>query len=119
MDDWLNSFGEALAAELSFDTPPPGEWEDPDEAGADVSSWASPAAAHADAGGAAFHPAVDAEVRESLLETARVVAHATERRNAPLATFLIGRYVAARVAHGGDALAAAEEARGIAERLAG
>ncbi len=57
-------------------------------------------------------------MRESLLEVARVVAHATERRNAPLATFLIGRFVAARVAHGAAPLAAAEEARAIAERLA-
>lgn len=119
MDDWLNDFGAALAAELSLDAPPPGEWEDPHDAGADVSSWAAPAVAGRTSPRATFDPTVDAEVRESLLETARVVAHATERRNAPLATFLIGRFVAARVANGADALAAAEEARGIAERLAG
>ncbi len=32
---------------------------------------------------------------ERLLELARVVAHGTERRNAPLATFLVGRATAA------------------------
>lgn len=31
---------------------------------------------------------------ERLLELARVVAHGTERKNAPLATFLVGRAIA-------------------------
>lgn len=31
-----------------------------------------------------------------LLEIAKVVAHGTERKNAPLATYLVGRYVASR-----------------------
>src|SRR3712207_1847518 len=116
MDDWLDRFGEELAAELSAGAVPGGEWDEPAEAGAAVSAWPTPAAAGSGGVAPPFAPGVDADVRESVLELARVVAHATERRNAPLATFLAGRFVAARVAAGGDALAAAEEARAIAER---
>lgn len=50
-----------------------------------------------------------------LLALARDVAHATERRNAPLAAYLVGRYVALREAGGADpaeALAEAREAAG-------
>lgn len=47
---------------------------------------------------------------EQLLELARVVAHGTERMNAPLATFLVGRASGA-----GVALA---EARSVVERRA-
>ena len=60
---------------------------------------------------------VDEQTQESLLELARVVAHGAERRFAPLSTFLAGQYVAARVKDGATPLAAAEEARAIAERL--
>jgi Domain of unknown function (DUF6457) len=35
-------------------------------------------------------PALDADVAEEILELARVVAHTTERRFAPLATFTAG-----------------------------
>ncbi len=36
-------------------------------------------------------PRLDPDEVEALLDLARVVAHGTERRNAPLATFLAGR----------------------------
>jgi len=55
---------------------------------------------------------------DALLDLARTVAHATERRYAPLSTYLAGRYVAERVAAGvpeDDALA---EAAAAAERSA-
>ncbi len=41
----------------------------------------------------------DAEV-DAVLDMARTVAHATERRYAPLAAYLAGRFVAARAAAG-------------------
>ena len=47
-------------------------------------------------------PRLDPAEAEALLDLARVVAHGTERRNAPLATFLAGR------AAGGTAAALAE-----------
>jgi len=52
-----------------------------------------------------------------VLELAREVAHGSERRFAPLSTFLAGRFVGERTAHGtppGEALA---EAVAIARRL--
>lgn len=49
--------------------------------------------------------------RRSLLDVARTAAHGSERRNAPLATFVAGRYVAERVARGGDPVAALDEVR--------
>jgi hypothetical protein len=39
---------------------------------------------------------VGAEERNLLLGLAREVAHGTERKNAPLATYIAGRYVALR-----------------------
>ncbi len=39
---------------------------------------------------------IDPEQITLLLEIAKVVAHGTERKNAPLATYLVGRYVADR-----------------------
>lgn len=43
-------------------------------------------------------PALDESFARALLATAGDVAHKTERRNAPLATFLLGRWVGS----GGD-----------------
>jgi hypothetical protein len=43
-------------------------------------------------------PRLDPGEAEALLDLARVVAHGTERRNAPLATYLAGRWAAG----GGD-----------------
>jgi CubicO group peptidase (beta-lactamase class C family) len=54
-------------------------------------------------------PLGEAEI-DAVLDLARTVAHATERRYAPLSTYLAGRYVAERAAAGvplADALAEA------------
>lgn len=74
-------------------------------------------AALADELPAGFDAALGEDARETLLELARVVAHGSERRNAPLATFLAGRFVTARVAQGATVLAAVQEALAVAERL--
>ncbi len=58
----------------------------------------------------------DEEV-ETVLDLARDVAHATERRFAPLSTYVTGKFVAARVAQGARVDAALEEARAIAGEL--
>lgn len=53
----------------------------------------------------------DAGSRARLLRIAREVAHATERQNAPLAAYLLGRFVQESVTGGAaeaDALARAE-----------
>jgi hypothetical protein len=49
---------------------------------------------------------------DAVLDLARVVAHGTERRNAPLATFLAGRASAGREG-GGEAAAALAVAQGL------
>jgi hypothetical protein len=53
-------------------------------------------------------PRLDPAEVDAILDLARVVAHGTERRNAPLATFLAGRSAAAPAA----ALAEAERLLG-------
>ncbi len=55
----------------------------------------------------------DAEV-DALLDMARAVAHATERRYAPLSAYVAGRFVAARTAAG----VSLEEALAEAVRVA-
>jgi Domain of unknown function (DUF6457) len=55
--------------------------------------------------------------RNPLLALARIVAHGTERKNAPLATYVVGRYVAARTGQGVDEDAALAEALASAEAL--
>jgi hypothetical protein len=50
------------------------------------------------------------EARNPILELARLVAHGTERRNAPLAAYVAARYVAARAADGVELPAALSEA---------
>ena len=52
-----------------------------------------------------------------MLELARLVAHATERKNAPLSTYLAGRFVTAWVARGGTAGDAAAAAMAVAQHL--
>ena len=55
---------------------------------------------------------LDLRERALLLRVARNVAHATERQNAPLASYLIGRFVQSSVSAGmseADALARAAE----------
>ena len=54
---------------------------------------------------------------DALLDLARDVAHGTERRNAPLATFLVGQFVAARVSEGATPRTALDEARVLARTL--
>jgi Domain of unknown function (DUF6457) len=56
---------------------------------------------------------VDLDVGERLLRIARDVAHASERQNAPLAAYLVGRFVEDAVRSGvseADALEQAESA---------
>jgi hypothetical protein len=63
------------------------------------------------AGGAGIEP-LDLAGRARLLRIARDVAHSTERQNAPLAAYLIGRFVQSSVEAGvapADALAEAAE----------
>jgi hypothetical protein len=55
---------------------------------------------------------------DTLLDLARVVAHGTERRFAPLASYLVGQYVIARTRTGGATLSQAlDEAVDVANRL--
>ena len=55
----------------------------------------------------------------AILALARDVAHATERKNAPLAAFVAGLYVAGRKAEGVSATDALTDALVAAERLLG
>jgi hypothetical protein len=57
------------------------------------------------------------ELKNPLLNLARVVAHTTERKNAPLVTFIAGRYVEARRSQGGDDVSAIAEVADVAEKL--
>ncbi|MGI9023094.1 MAG: DUF6457 domain-containing protein [Acidimicrobiales bacterium] len=52
-----------------------------------------------------------------LLDLAREVAHGTERRFAPLSTFVAGRFVATRIAAGATAMDALAEAVEVARSL--
>jgi hypothetical protein len=55
----------------------------------------------------------------SLLDLARVVAHGTERKNAPLATFIAGRFAQAVVNQGGSPADAIATAVSVAEEMIG
>jgi Domain of unknown function (DUF6457) len=57
--------------------------------------------------------------RALLLRIARDIAHATERQNAPLASYLIGRFVQVAVASGGSEPDALEHAAAIVKSLVG
>ena len=57
------------------------------------------------------------QARNPLLTLARIVAHGTERKNAPLAAYVAGRYVAARVGDGVGEDRALAEALDAAERI--
>jgi hypothetical protein len=52
-----------------------------------------------------------------LLRIAREVAHGSERLNAPLSTYVAGRYVASRVAAGADEAAAIAEVEEAVKRV--
>ena len=67
--------------------------------------------------GASSEISLSQDEEEAVLLLARLVAHGTERRNAPLATFLAGRFVAQRLQHGASASQALAEAAAIAEDL--
>ncbi|HEV3354772.1 MAG TPA: DUF6457 domain-containing protein [Acidimicrobiales bacterium] len=54
---------------------------------------------------------------DAILDLARDVAHATERRFAPLSSYLAGRYVARRVSEGATAQDAVHEAQEVVGRL--
>jgi hypothetical protein len=66
---------------------------------------------------AALELAITEEEVEAILDLARDVAHATERRFAPVSTYVTGRYVARRVAEGITAEAALAEAIAVAREL--
>ncbi|MFN2556189.1 MAG: DUF6457 domain-containing protein [Nitriliruptorales bacterium] len=55
----------------------------------------------------------------AILELARDVAHATERKFAPLSTFLAGVHAAGRIGQDGIRLEAVNDAMEIARRLVG
>jgi hypothetical protein len=57
--------------------------------------------------------------RAVLLRVARDIAHASERQNAPLATYLAGRYVEIRLRAGVDEDAALGEIAALVAPLAG
>ena len=63
--------------------------------------------------------ALDSDEERSILGLARTVAHGTERKNAPLTTFLVGRYCALREQQGATPEEALAEAEEVAERLLG
>ena len=54
---------------------------------------------------------------DAILDFTRRVAHGSERKHAPLATFLAGWFVAARVAEGMDAADAWAEAARLGDEL--
>lgn len=57
--------------------------------------------------------------RAVLLRIARDIAHASERQNAPLATYLAGRYVEMRLRAGIDEDAALDEIAALVAPIAG
>lgn len=59
------------------------------------------------------------EEAETVLDLARVVAHGSERRFAPLSSYLAGQYVAERTRTGVPRAEALAEALAIAERALG
>lgn len=61
--------------------------------------------------------ALSREEFAAMLELARAVAHRTERRFAPVSTFLAGKFIATRLAEGRDPEVAAGEALAAAEGL--
>jgi DNA-binding MurR/RpiR family transcriptional regulator len=62
---------------------------------------------------------VDLAKRAQLLRIARDVAHATERQNAPLAAYLIGRFVQTCVVAGMTEAAAIDRAGEVVRSLIG
>ena len=67
--------------------------------------------------GAALEVDLSEEEIDAILDLARDVAHGTERRFAPLSTYLTGKYVARRVAEGAASNDAVHEAQEVVGRL--
>lgn len=64
-------------------------------------------------------PGLQSGEKKVVLDLARVVAHGTERKNAPLATFIAGRYTALREERGASRSEAMTEAIEVARALLG
>ncbi len=62
-------------------------------------------------------PALPPRTAGALLRISRDVAHATERLNAPLSTYVAGRHVARRIAEGGNEAAALQEVEAAVRQL--
>jgi len=76
------------------------------------------AARLSETGGAAGGlPPIEAAGRARLLRIARDVAHATERQNAPLAAYLIGRFVQDAVRSGVSETNALDQAESVVRAL--
>jgi Domain of unknown function (DUF6457) len=70
-------------------------------------------------GGALTLGPVDLGTRARLLHIARDVAHATERQNAPLAAYLIGRFIQDAASSGVSEADALDEAGAVVRALIG
>lgn len=68
-------------------------------------------------GGARGALRLGGEEAQDILEAARALSHRTERSNASLASYLVGRYVSARVAAGVDPDRALAEALNVVKRM--
>jgi Domain of unknown function (DUF6457) len=66
---------------------------------------------------AALELDLTAEEVDAILDLARDVAHATERRFAPLSAYLAGKFVMRRIAAGATAEDAVHEAQEVVGRL--
>lgn len=62
---------------------------------------------------------IDLALRGRLLRIARDVAHATERQNAPLAAYLIGRFVQEAIRSGTSQRDAVEQASSVVASIIG
>lgn len=62
---------------------------------------------------------IDLAVRARLLRIARDVAHATERQNAPLAAYLVGRFVQEAMRSGVSQRDAVERAASVVRSIIG
>ncbi len=62
-------------------------------------------------------PALGVPAEDELLDFTREVAHGSERKNGPLATFLAGWFVGVRVAEGVDPREAWNEAAALGRQL--
>ena len=79
-----------------------------------LANYATELASHLNAEGS---PGIAGADKNRLLEMARDVAHATERKNAPLATFLAGYFTGLAVEQGMEPGAAVAKAVSIAAEL--